>query len=200
MTKPTCVIDGCERPERYRRNGWCDMHYKRWSRHGDPLFTVRAPEEASLDERLRRMGWSERTVVTELGPCWEWQGCRTPIGYGQLRVKGRGMIASRAAYTAWVDEIPDGLYVCHACDNPPCINPSHLYLGDQSRNMGDCDARGRTPHGTRNGHARLTDADVAMIRVLVNGGSTQAAVARAYGVDPSHVSRIMSRQHWRRAA
>ena len=199
MTKPTCTISGCTRPRR-GASDWCDMHYKRWYRHGDPLFTRRAPQESALDERLRRGGWTERTAVPGMTPCWEWQGYRNPLGYGQMRVQGRGLLAHRAAYLAWAGEIPSGSLVCHRCDNPPCINPAHLFLGDQGANMGDCDRKDRTPHGVRNGHARLTDADVLMIRALVESGQSRASVARAYGVVPSHVARIVSRHVWRRAA
>ncbi|KKK93890.1 hypothetical protein LCGC14_2688380 [marine sediment metagenome] len=67
--------------------------------------------------------------------CWEWTRCRTDKGYGQVRVHGKAWRAHRLSYTINVGPIPDGLFVLHDCDNPPCVNPAHLHLGDHSQNL-----------------------------------------------------------------
>lgn len=71
--------------------------------------------------------------------CWEWDGCRNGKGYGQFC----NTRAHRFSYMVYVGKIPDGLFVCHHCDNPPCVNPAHLYAGTAKDNVRDCIARGR---------------------------------------------------------
>jgi len=79
--------------------------------------------------------------------CWIWRGSTTAYGYGNIRVGGRGtqvaIYAHRLAYEYFVGPIPPGLLVCHACDNPPCTNPAHLWLGTPADNMHDRDRKGR---------------------------------------------------------
>lgn len=75
--------------------------------------------------------------------CWEWQGSRNARGYGQIRKDGRYIYAHRAAYELTHGSIPEGLCICHHCDNPPCCNPDHLFAGTMADNMHDRDAKGR---------------------------------------------------------
>lgn len=85
--------------------------------------------------------------VTRSDGCWIWTGATHPNGYGHLR--GEGGVAApfvyahRAVYELTFGPIPDGLSVCHTCDNPRCVRPDHLWLGTASDNMRDCVAKGR---------------------------------------------------------
>jgi hypothetical protein len=87
------------------------------------------------------------------GGCWEWTGATVPGGYGRLRGDdARSTLAHRAAWLWANGPFPDGLKVCHRCDNPPCCNPEHLFLGTQLENMRDCVAKGRFRGGRRGAH------------------------------------------------
>jgi hypothetical protein len=133
--------------------------------------------------------------------CWPWGG---PInhgwGYGRYRVKET---PERAAHRiAWVlthRPIPDGLHVLHNCDTPLCCNPAHLRLGTHPENIADRDRKGRNATGERHGAARLTAAQVAEIRRLLDEGETQEAVAARFGTSQQHVSKIKRRVIWRNA-
>ena len=147
---------------------------------------------ASLDQRLRHHGWT----VAESG-CWVWDGSRDNNGYGQLargRSNGRNYVpikASRAAYMAWVGPVADHEVVCHRCDNPPCINPAHLFLGDRAANNQDMANKRRSANGERKRLHRLTDDQVEEIRQrYARGGVLQRELAAEYGVSQQLVGLI----------
>jgi len=93
--------------------------------------------------------------VDRSGDCWVWIGTRWPTGYGQMRGDGRQLMAHRVAWQIVKGPIPEGLFVCHKCDNPPCVRPDHLFLGTAADNTRDRDVKGRNgyaikthcPHG-----------------------------------------------------
>jgi HNH endonuclease len=141
--------------------------------------------------------------------CWLWTGCVDDCGYGVLWVRREGKDRNEKAHRySWElanGPIPAGKWVLHSCDNPPCVRPDHLYLGDHQRNMDDMYARGRGRKAVGEQHhgAKLTEADVREIRRLyvprsfVNGTS---ALARRYGVAQGVVWSIVKRRTWRHVA
>lgn len=96
-----------------------------------------------------------RSLVTEAG-CWEWQGFRHLKGYGAMCYRGRNQRTHRIAYVCAKGPIPPGMMVLHKCDNPPCCNPDHLYVGDGFDNMRDASRKGRINYQKithcKNGH------------------------------------------------
>jgi DNA-binding CsgD family transcriptional regulator len=142
----------------------------------------------------------ERYVITEKG-CWEWTGGKSH-GYGQLRVRevwaDDPVYAHRVSYLIHHDPIPFGQEVCHTCDNHPCFNPEHLFLGDQAANIRDMVAKGRGAHGAKNGMARLAADDIAKMRELSAGGRKQSEIAKIYGISEGHLSDILRGKRWRR--
>lgn len=130
--------------------------------------------------------------------CWLFDGAKNYKGYGQLRIGTRalGVIVSahRASYFAFVGDIAPSMMVCHSCDRPNCVNPSHLYVGTALDNNRDRERRGRRDvKGERHPNAKLTDRDVAVIR---RGGKADVQFARELGVDRALVRRVRLKTSW----
>lgn len=142
----------------------------------------------------------ERYVVTVYG-CWEAIGCRLSTGYVQVSVGGLRDLAHRMAWVEANGPIPDGMLICHRCDNPPCCRPDHLFLGTHADNSRDAATKGRLratfPRGTNHPAARLDTKRVREIRCRVAEGETQQSVADAYGVALTTVSAIVLRRNWK---
>lgn len=130
--------------------------------------------------------------------CLEWTGSRQEKGYGQVRYQTRKWQTHRLAYMLAHGEIPEGQYVLHRCDNPPCCNPDHLFLGDQFDNMRDMIRKGRlyNRNGSKNGCSKLTEDDVREIRRLKAEGVKQVRLAERFGVSTVAISLIVLRKKW----
>lgn len=195
MAEGTCSVDACYRPAHTR--GWCKLHYIRWTRHGDPL-TVLTPIQQPPQRGMPLMDrlWL-RTHETPSG-CWEWHGSADGYGYGLIKIGAVRHRTHRAAWIATHGPIPNGLVVCHRCDNPPCWRPAHMFLGTNADNAADMKAKLRSASGEHHPWAKLTDEQVRTIRErYAAGGITQPQLATEYGIHNSQVSRIIRRITWR---
>jgi hypothetical protein len=135
----------------------------------------------------------DRLASTEPGECWPWVGAQNGSGYGELRIDGKKIYAHRLAWELANDQpVPEGLFVCHFCDNPPCSNPEHLGAGTHGDNAIEMATRGRASRqrGERHGMCKFTDLVVAEARRLRDSGLTCIEVADATGISPSYVSRL----------
>lgn len=131
--------------------------------------------------------------------CWDWTAFRNHDGYGMFGVGRKAVSAHRVAFLLFNGDIPAGLCVLHTCDRPACVNPQHLYVGTQLQNIRDRVERGRSraPIGEEHGMAKLTRADVEMIRAEIAAGCVQERLAERYGVTPTTISAIKVRRLWR---
>jgi len=156
MADITCSIDGCERKRSSR--GWCNTHYERWRRHGDPHFAGKfaARNCATPHDAFR----AYMPGVPPEDSCWEWTGCRDSEQYGVISHDYRTLRAHRVAYELFVGKIPDGFVICHHCDNPSCCNPNHLYAGTNSENSADMVSRGRSRRGHREKKTRCVNGHI----------------------------------------
>lgn len=138
-------------------------------------------------------------MVRKTDGCWEWTGRRDRQGYGRLRMNGKECLAHRVAWELTRGPIPEGMKVCHSCDNPPCIRPDHLWLGTQRDNVLDMEHKGRAVHvrGQHQGSAKLTEKQVLRIRIRCANGEGRRKLAREYGVSHTNVELIVCGRAWK---
>lgn len=133
--------------------------------------------------------------------CWEWQGHPDEDGYGQMRIgKRRVAKAHRISWMIHKGIVPDGLCVLHRCDNPPCVNPDHLFLGTSTDNNKDRDSKGRgnAPKGERVRSAKLTNMTAAQIlQDFIPGTTTEAHLAKKYGVTQGAINSLLRGRSWK---
>ena len=127
--------------------------------------------------------------------CWLWIAARRPAGYGTYYVKRVPMLAHRVAWELTYGPIPQGAYVLHHCDNPPCVRPEHLFLGSAALNITDSQQKGRRPMGSsrvrgtgravgeRHPSAKLTEQDVREARLAYRAGTPIPELAKRYGIN-----------------
>ena len=127
--------------------------------------------------------------------CWKWTGT-TRRGYGVVGRDYKSVLAHRLAYEYLVGEIPNGMYVCHRCDNPICVNPEHLFLGTQIDNMADMVKKCRQARGASCKHNRLSEDEVLQIRSHLRSGKTLREISLQFGVAHSTIWRIRSEETW----
>lgn len=140
----------------------------------------------------------ERVSVRGEDDCWEFDNAgQCKDGYGYVSHNNRLLKAHRVSWVLHFGEIPDGMFVCHHCDNPACVNPKHLFIGTPKDNVDDMIRKGRqaspdvTRHaGENNGRAKVSNYDRELITLLRRSGAKAADLARIVGVDVGQISRI----------
>lgn len=134
-------------------------------------------------------------VKNKCNGCWDWTRARLAAGYGQVSYKGRRMLAHRLSYEVYYGAVPDGVMVCHGCDNPGCINPKHLFLGDAKVNLLDAISKGRHLNGfpeyatKKNRIRHLTNEQVLDIR---SSTESRRVLAHRHKVSSTYIYLIRS--------
>lgn len=131
-----------------------------------------------------------RVEMDPNGGCWLWSGCASSKGYGRVRQHGRTHLAHRVMWASVNGPIPADMSICHQCDVPACVNPSHLFLGTHAENHADKARKGRS-------RQKLTPEDVLQIRASQDGSSFLAA---RFSVDPKTIRQIRDGSIWKYVA
>lgn len=139
--------------------------------------------------------WGKVSKASANG-CWVWQAGRSKDGYGKIRINGKSWIAHRYAWTSENGDIPDGMCICHHCDNPPCVNPSHLFLGTKKENTADMWRKGRARRdGEHNAAHKLSCRDVLEIKRLLRS-RTKRYLSEEFGVSVTAIQNIAIGKKW----
>lgn len=139
-------------------------------------------------ENPEKRFWKGVEKTSETG-CWIWKDARSKAGYGQFRVNNNLIYTHRFSYELHHGKITNGRHVCHTCDNPPCNQPLHLFLGTHRNNMED--AAKKLHHAKK-----LTKEDVQWIKDNFREGQT-AAIAKKFGVSRTSITVIIKGKYWR---
>jgi hypothetical protein len=163
-----CFVPECDLP--IFAIGYCSRHYTAFRKYGNPNVVKQKQHHGMTPtERFWR-------YVVKTDGCWRWTSYTDPNGYGRLNVNGKPILASRMSYLVHFGSIPDGMYVCHKCDNPVCSNPDHLFLGSQADNVRDMHSKGRAHKrglpGEAHHSSKLTNELVMEIRRTTDSDAT----------------------------
>lgn len=172
--------------------------------------TIERLEALDYSKEIRDRFWA-KVDIRNPDDCWEWKGyCKKPtdssrLPYGRFSIMGKQWGAHRFAYVLSKGEIGIGLCVCHACDNPKCCNPSHLWVGTREENNKDMHAKGRyiikrdnlnknQVHGVQLHCAKLNESLVRMIR---SSNKSSHKLARELGVGSTAILDVRKRHTWK---
>ena len=135
--------------------------------------------------------------VEKSDDCWLWKPAIGTDRYGDLRVGAKRQRAHRFSYELHHGPIPPGMFVCHRCDCPACVNPTHLFLGTCADNSADMVAKDRGPRGERQGGAILSEAAAVAIRQRRDAGEAVRDLAHEYGVTAATIYAVAARKNWK---
>ncbi len=164
------------------------------------IAAVHQPDKFTVDQMMKRVG------VESKDRCWLWAGPFYLRGYGRLNLRGKTYYAHRLMFAHIHGLAPEGIQICHHCDNPTCVNPSHLFAGTRSDNAKDMMAKGRgrgqfstdSTSGERNVKAKLSRQQVDEMRSLFRGGGfSKKELGRRFGITSVMACYIINGKHWK---
>lgn len=183
-----CKFESCNRVSKCK--GYCDKHYRRILKRGDVNdHGCRKVDDGNAIERFYK-----KYEINDSG-CWIWTGGTRPNNKGVKYPRHwnddkKSVGAHRFSYSVFIGEIPKGMYVCHKCDVPLCVNPDHLFIGTHEENMKDMTEKGRSFKGCgdqKKGLSKLTNSQANEILALK---MPQSKIAKIYNVSQTTISRI----------
>jgi len=170
-----------------------------------PLFSKRRQLEKMVSSEDGPKKFWSRVQMAEIDQCWNWTGHKNGPGYGKVFAKRwpgdsktYNFSAHRLAYIYAYGMFPQGLLVCHHCDNPSCCNPAHLFLGTDTDNSADKVAKGRHARGENHGFAKLTEDNVRdILHRFYNLGERAFRIKKVFGVSRGTIRDIVQGITWR---
>lgn len=174
-TCPECGEEFYEAPATRHRRTYCSR-------------ACRAKAQSKWQQRDLATRFYAKVEKTET--CWMWLGAKLKTGYGSIGVNGKTLRAHRVSYTLEHGDIPDGMLLRHSCDNPLCVNPSHLILGTKTQNTQDALERGQHVVGESHHFAKIPNQAIATIRAALSAGVSGKYLAKQFGVAQSTISQI----------
>ncbi len=154
-----------------------------------------------MESDLKRF-WDK---VEKTDSCWIWKAHKLKKGYGHFHFIDKDVLAHRFSYELHKGKIPEGLFVCHSCDSPSCVNPDHLWLGTNKENRDDAECKGRAKYfgftipkkGIENNKHKLTETQVIEIRELKKTGKSYRKIAKQYNVFWLTIFNLVHRKTWK---
>jgi hypothetical protein len=139
----------------------------------------------------------KKVTINGADECWDWKGAMIKDRRGIFSMNGKITVAPKVSLVLHGIEVPEGKFVCHHCDNPNCVNPRHLFIGDNSSNMLDAMRKGRALVGEKSNSAKLSEKTVLAIREEYSLGATQLALSIKYGVFFTTIQKVVRGDTWR---
>lgn len=191
-----CGIRDCENEVTHL--GMCHKHWKRTRLYGSP-FALKAHSGSMIGLPAIKRFELQHKKGDKPDDCWTWTACVDKDGYGRFD----GIVGTvryfKAHRFSWAlhsgQTIPDGMLVCHSCDNPRCVNPSHLWLGAAVDNVGDMDRKNRRNARIGENAARAKLTEEQALKILADC-RPYTQIAADFGVTPMTVSDIKCRRSW----
>lgn len=183
-----CAAKDCDK--KCTRNLYCDKHYYRFKKYGNPdIVKSRYQKKDYTLEQL----FLNSFIKKNEDACWEWRGPLNDWGYGRLNHSSHHIAAHRFSYQYFVGDFEESLFVCHHCDNPKCVNPNHLFLGDAQTNMDDMVKKGR-----HIGNSKLSPEQVIEIKKRLANGESRKLIAKCYDVQRQAIDNIANNKSWKK--
>lgn len=164
-------------------------------------------KQIRIEEALSKKTRKKRNVVERFlesfeikdNGCWEWKKINASHKYGTFTINKVIILAHRFSYFFYKGNIPEGMEICHKCDNRRCVNPNHLFLGTHYDNMHDAIKKNKITHekGETHARAKLTEKEVYEIKGLLKNGMMQRRIAEKYGVHEETIRCIKIGRNWR---
>lgn len=149
-------------------------------------------ESETRDQYIEAMKIKFEKFVIRSSGCWDWAAYKNKQGYGIMLHRNKTLKAHRASYMIYKGDIPDGIFVLHACDNPSCANPEHLFLGNNLINMRDMAAKKRNKP-----RSKLLEHQIKTIKQLLKLGVSCAKIGRDYNVSDVCIWSIKNNKSWK---
>lgn len=190
-----CSVDGCNANAHWRargKRGYCNAHYARWLRHGDPLGGISPPGVAA--KWLNDVAMSH----TDSGECLIWPFYRSGNGYASIWRDGKKRPVCRIICTELYGPPPtDTHQAAHSCGKGHlgCVNPKHLRWATRVQNAADQVKHGTVQRGERQWRSKITERDARLIRRMAET-HTQGAIGKKFGISRSNVGYIIRRKTW----